>query len=106
MWQTRQALEASTDYARLDGNRWKASYRGFVSVEGIADSPHASQYRLEQEFDRALAGLVTRTARVGGMVAEPTREAEPIHHPVDTPRRRRAAAKTPRRRVGGKKRRI
>jgi hypothetical protein len=106
MWQTRQALEQSTDYARVDGNRWRATYRGFVSVEGVGDSPHASQYKLEREFDLAVARLVARTARGGGVAVEATSEAEPIRHPVEKRRARRAPAKMTMRRMSGKKRSI
>lgn len=83
MWQTREALEAGTNYTRLKDNRWRAEYRGFVSIEAVGDSPHDCQSELVKAFDSAVSSLIARTRRTGtapvGTIAgtEPVRRAAP-----------------------------
>lgn len=105
MWQTRQALEAGTEYTRLDGNQWKAEYRGFVSIEAVGKSPHDSQFELEKAFDAELAQLVARTRRTVTVLADAASGPVPVPRVVrrHTGRRRPAKPAATRSRAGRKR---
>lgn len=69
MWQATDALESHTQYSRLDDGRWRATYRGFVTVFADADSPRDSQMEMEKQFDSTLAELIRRTSRTRSRTA-------------------------------------
>ncbi len=63
MWQASDALVSHTQYSQLDDGRWRATYRGFVTVFAEGESPCGSQMEMEKLFDSTLADLIRRTSR-------------------------------------------
>ena len=72
-WKTSRALDERTEFVQLDHARWKATYRGFVTVSAEGLGPRDSQMNLGEAFDALLASLV-RTSRPPARPAPPTVE--------------------------------
>ena len=52
------ALDERTEFVQLGQDRWRATYRGFVTVSSEGRSPRDSQYNLGEAFDVLLASLI------------------------------------------------
>jgi hypothetical protein len=77
LWLTNQALDQRTEYVQLGPDRWRATYRGFVTVSSEGGTPRDSQMHLAEAFDALLASLV-RSSRPPARPAPPAAEEAPI----------------------------
>jgi predicted RNase H-like HicB family nuclease len=69
MWTAERALNERTEYSQLGANRWRATYRGFVSLTVEGNDPRNAQRNLEEAFDLLLANLIRSSHRP--LTAEP-----------------------------------
>ena len=75
MWTARRAFDERIEYCQLGARRWRATYRGFVSLAAEGHDPRDAQANLGEAFDVLLAQLIRTTHRPlaadePGMVAE------------------------------------
>lgn len=61
LWKVLHALEERAEYSQLGHNRWRATYRGFVTLSAEGTDPRDAQNNLADAFDALLAGFI-RTA--------------------------------------------
>jgi hypothetical protein len=58
LWKVVKALEERAEYSQLGRNRWRAAYRGFITVCAEGTDPRDAQYNLAETFDELLANLI------------------------------------------------
>ena len=75
MWGALRAFDERIEYCQLGARRWRATYRGFVSLAAEGHDARDAQANLGEAFDVLLAQLIRTTHRPRavdepGMVAE------------------------------------
>jgi len=63
MYKAEHALDELMEYSQLGPNRWKATYRGFVTLSAEGPDPKRAQYNLDEAFDLLLANLIRTSHR-------------------------------------------
>jgi hypothetical protein len=63
MWAARRAFDERIEYSELGARRWRATYRGFVSMAAEGIDPRDAQANLGEAFDVFLAQLIRTTHR-------------------------------------------
>ena len=63
MWTARRALDERTEYCQLGAHRWRAAYRGFVSLAAERQDPRDAQSNLGEAFGVLLANLIRTSHR-------------------------------------------
>lgn len=58
LWQAFHALEERAEYTQLGHNRWRATYRGFMTLSAEGTNPRDAQRRLADSFDELLARAI------------------------------------------------
>jgi hypothetical protein len=63
MYKAEHALDELMEYSQLGPNRWRATYRGFVTLSAEGLDPKKAQYNLDEAFDVLLANLIRTSHR-------------------------------------------
>lgn len=63
MYKAEPALDELMDYSQLGPSRWKATYRGFVTLSAEGLSPKKAQFNREAAFDVLMANLIRTSHR-------------------------------------------
>jgi hypothetical protein len=63
MYKAERALDERTEYSQLGPNRWRATYRGFVTLSSEGRDPKNAQFNLDEAFDLLLANLIRTSHR-------------------------------------------
>jgi hypothetical protein len=58
MWEVDRALTENARFAQVENGRWKAEYRGFVTMTAEGDTPTESERKLSRAMDVLLASLI------------------------------------------------
>jgi len=58
MWEVNQALAEQTRFTQLEKGRWKAEYKGFVTIAAEGGTPTESERQLNRAMDVLLASLI------------------------------------------------
>lgn len=58
MWEVDRALTENTRFAQVANGRWKAEYKGFVTMTAEGDTPTESERQLSRAMDVLLASLI------------------------------------------------
>ena len=58
MWEVNQALADQTRFTQLEKGRWKAEYKGFVTIAAEGETPTESERQLNRAMDVLLASLI------------------------------------------------
>ena len=61
MWKTTQALQQRIEYTQLNDHRWRATFRGFVTISSEGANPRDCENNLSEMIDLLLANLVRST---------------------------------------------
>jgi hypothetical protein len=63
MYKADHALGELMEYSQLGPSRWKATYRGFVTLSAEGPDPKRAQYNLDEVFDVFMANLLRSSHR-------------------------------------------
>ena len=63
MYKAEHALDELMEYSQLAPNRWRATYRGFVTLSCEGRDPKNAQFNLDEAFDLFLANLIRSSHR-------------------------------------------
>lgn len=63
MYKAEHALDELMEYSQLGPNRWRATYRGFVTLSAEGLDPKKAQYNLDEAFDVLMANLIRTSHR-------------------------------------------
>ena len=63
MYKAEHALDELMEYSQLGPNRWKATYRGFVTLSAEGLDPKKAQSNLDEAFDVLMANLIRNSHR-------------------------------------------
>jgi hypothetical protein len=83
MYKAEHALDELMEYSQLGPGRWKATYRGFVTLSAQGRDPKNAQFNLDETFDLFLANLIRtshRSQKAESDVFVHETEAAPIRH--------------------------
>jgi hypothetical protein len=58
MWDIERALTENTRFTQLEDGRWKAEYKGFVTMTAEGDTPTEGERQLRRAMDVLLASLI------------------------------------------------
>ena len=58
MWEVDRALTEQTRFTQLEKGRWKAEYKGFVTIAAEGGTPTESERQLSRAMDVLLASLI------------------------------------------------
>ena len=58
MWDAERALTENTRFTQLENGRWKAEYKGFVTMTAEGDTPTEGERQLSRAMDVLLASLI------------------------------------------------
>jgi hypothetical protein len=58
MWEVERALTESLHFTQIAKNRWKAEYKGFVTMAAEGNTPTESERQLSRAMDVLLASLI------------------------------------------------
>lgn len=58
MWEVDRALTDNTRFTQVEKGRWKAEYKGFVTMAAEGDTPTESERQLSRAMDVLLASII------------------------------------------------
>lgn len=82
VYKAEHALDELMEYSQLRPNRWRTTYRGFVTLSAEGPDPKRAQFNLDEAFDLLLAHLIRTSHRP--LTAEPDVS---VHEKEDAPTR-------------------
>jgi predicted RNase H-like HicB family nuclease len=82
MYKAERALDERMEYSQLAPNRWRATYRGFVTLSSEGRDPKDAQSNLDEAFDLLLAHLIRTSHRP--LKAEPEIVVQETAEPLAT----------------------